>query len=223
MARRNDPDVDDLFWDAGEPYEPWDPAGQGSGRLRTGGQEPWAAEDVPADSGDSWTQFFHEPVRQPYGGPAGTGEARPYGGERFAHGRDTPVAREYGQLYGYDQRGYGHRRDTYYAEDTAAPWWETGMPADDEPSPSFAGLGPRNYRRSDGRIGDEVVQRLADADWVDASEIEVEVSDGVVTLEGAVGSREARRAAEDLVAEVSGVVDVVNRLRPRQGRPVGRS
>ena len=229
MARRNDPDdVDDLFWNAGEPDEAWDPARPGSGGLRSGGQEPRATAGDPAagadsaDSGDSWTQFFHEPIREPYGGAAGAGEAPPYGGSRFAHGRHTPVAREYGQLYGRDQRGYGHRRDTYYAADSATPWWESGAPGD-EPSPSFAGIGPRTYRRSDERIEEEVVQRLADAEWVDASEVEVEVSDGVVTLEGAVESREARRAAEDLVAEVTGVADVINRLRPRAARPVGRS
>ena len=223
MARRNDPgDVDDLYWNEGEPYEPWDPAGPGSGRVRAGGRDPGELHGEQADSGDSWTMFFRDPVREPYGGAAGAAEAPPYGGKRFEHGRVTPVAREYGQLYGREQRGYGHRRDSYYALDTAAPWWETGVP-EEEPTPSFAGVGPRGYRRSDERIEEEVVQRLAEADWVDASEVAVEVSDGVVTLEGTVESREARRAAEDLVAEVAGVLDVINRLRPQQGRPLGRS
>ena len=221
MARQDDPtNVDDLYWNEGEPFEPWDAAGPGGGRMRSGGQEPWAHEGEEEDPGSSWTQFFAEPIREPYGGASGTGEAVPYGGQRFAYGRHSSAAREYGQLYGRDQAGYGHRRDTYYAEDHATPWWEFGSPAEDEgpTAPSFAGVGPRNYRRSDERIEEEVVQRLADAEWVDAADVEVEVSDGVVTLEGLVDTRAGRRAAEDLVAEVYGVVDVINRLRAREAR-----
>jgi len=40
----------------------------------------------------------------------------------------------------------------------------------------------------------------------------------VVTLAGEVETRDERRAAEDLTAEVAGVVDVINRLRARRGR-----
>ena len=225
MARQDDrTDVDDLFWNEGEPLEPWDAAGPGGGRMRSGGREPWATEGGQEDSGDSWTQFFAEPVREPYGGAAGTGEHVPYGGRRFEYGRDTSTAREYGQLYGRDQAGYGHRRNPFYAGDDTTPWWDTGGRQDEEDErPSFAGVGPRNYRRSDERIEEEVVQRLAEADWIDAGDVEVQVSDGVVTLEGQVESRAARRGAEDLVAEVFGVVDVINRLRARQGREPGRA
>ena len=62
------------------------------------------------------------------------------------------------------------------------------------------------------------MQRLEDAEWVDATDIEVEVADGVVTLGGEVETRAERRAAEDVAAEVAGVVDVLNRLRARQRR-----
>jgi osmotically-inducible protein OsmY len=44
----------------------------------------------------------------------------------------------------------------------------------------------------------------------------VEVADGVVTLAGEVETRGERRAAEDVAAEVSGVVDVINRIHARQ-------
>src|SRR5688500_12730171 len=198
MARNDETNVDDLYWNEGEPLEPYDAAGPGSGRMRASGRAPWANDGEQEDSGDSWTQFFHEPVREPYGGSAGTGEMVPYGGRRFEYGRDTSAAREYGQLYGRDQRNYGHRRNTYYAADNATPFWEVG-PEREDTTPSFAGVGPRNYRRSDERIEEEVVQRLAEADWVDAADVEVEVSDGVVTLEGEVDTRAARRGAEDLV------------------------
>lgn len=208
---------DELFWDEGEPSEPYVPAG--GGRMRTGAEIPYGSAWSEADSGDSWTQFFHEPIREPYGGASGSGEWRPYGGRRFSYGRESTANKSYGQLYGYQERNYGQRRDSFYADAGATPWWEMDPNEDLEaPAGGFAGVGPRGYKRSDARIEEEVVQRLEDADWVDASDIEVEVSDGVVTLGGEVETREERRAAEDVAAEVAGVVDVVNTLRARRGR-----
>jgi hypothetical protein len=48
---------------------------------------------------------------------------------------------------------------------------------------------------------------------VDATEIEVTVSDAEVTLTGTVTSREQRRRAEDIAESVSGVTHVQNNLR----------
>ena len=48
---------------------------------------------------------------------------------------------------------------------------------------------------------------------LDAAEIEVEVKDGEVTLSGTVDSREAKRHAEDVAEQATGVKDVHNRLR----------
>jgi len=205
---------EDPFWEEGEPTEPYVPAG--GGRMRTGAENPYDSASSEAESGDSWTQLFHEPIREPYGGAGGSGELRPYGGRRFAYGRESTANKSDGQLYGYQERNYGQRRDSFYADAGATPWWE--IDEDREGAGSFAGVGPRGYKRPDARIEDEVVQRLADADWVDASDVEVEVSDGVVTLAGEVETRDERRAAEDVTAEVAGVVDVINRLRARRGR-----
>ena len=174
------------------------------------------------ESGHSWAQYFHEPVREPYGGASGSGVMHPYGGRRFAAGRESSAAKGPGELYGYDVRGFGHRRDSFYATAGATPWWEgeAGAELDTaEPEPGrFAGIGPRGYKRPDVRIEEEVVQRLEDAEWIDATDAEVEVADGVVTLSGEVETRAERRAAEDVAAEVAGVVDVINRLRARQPR-----
>jgi hypothetical protein len=172
------------------------------------------------ESGHSWAQYFHDPVREPYGGSSGSGQLHPYGGRRFGWGRDSGAHKADGQLYGYDQRGYGHCRDSFYATAGATPWWEVEPPAEDtvlEAGP-FTGVGPRGYKRPDRRIEEEVMQRLEEADWVDATDVEVEVADGVVTLAGEVETREERRAAEDVAAEVAGVVDLINRLRSRQRR-----
>lgn len=77
----------------------------------------------------------------------------------------------------------------------------------------FAGRGPRNYRRPDDSIREELCERLARDPEVDPSEVEVMVTDGDVLLTGNVDTREARRRIEDLAYEVSGVRDVDNRLR----------
>lgn len=78
-----------------------------------------------------------------------------------------------------------------------------------------SGRGPRDYRRSDHRIQEDVNDRLSDDPWVDASDISVEVKDGEVTLSGMVDSRDAKRRAEDCAESVSGVRHCQNNLRVR--------
>lgn len=73
--------------------------------------------------------------------------------------------------------------------------------------------GPRGYRRSDERVREDACELLTDDERIDASNVEVAVQDGEVTLSGAVNSRAQQRRAEDVVAELSGVKDVHNRLR----------
>ncbi|MGK9287195.1 BON domain-containing protein, partial [Sinorhizobium meliloti] len=77
----------------------------------------------------------------------------------------------------------------------------------------FRGRGPKGYQRSDERIREDVCDRLSDDRSVDASEIEVRVSNCEVTLSGTVDSREQKRRAEDCAEEVSGVKNVQNNLR----------
>ena len=76
-----------------------------------------------------------------------------------------------------------------------------------------AGKGPKGYRRSDERIRDEVCEALAAHGEIDASDIEVSVADGVVSLSGTVPERAMRRAAEDAAHLSPGVRDVDNALK----------
>ncbi|MBJ6126808.1 BON domain-containing protein [Microvirga splendida] len=79
----------------------------------------------------------------------------------------------------------------------------------------YRGRGPRNYRRSDERILDEVAHRLTDDPHVDASDIEIGVKDREVMLSGRVTTRFEKRRAEDIAEAVSGVTHVQNNLRVR--------
>jgi hypothetical protein len=77
----------------------------------------------------------------------------------------------------------------------------------------YAGRGPKNWQRSDDRIREDVNEMLTQHPDVDASDIDVQVATGEVTLTGTVSSRHEKRAAEDCAWDVSGVRDVHNQLR----------
>ena len=81
---------------------------------------------------------------------------------------------------------------------------------------SHRGKGPKNYTRSDDRIKEDVNDRLSDSHYLDASDIEVSVDGGEVTLSGTVNSRSDKRRAEDLADSVSGVNHTQNNLRVSQ-------
>lgn len=87
------------------------------------------------------------------------------------------------------------------------------------------GRGPKGYTRSDERIREDVCDVLTDHPMVDASDVEVAVHSGEVTLSGSVSSREEKRLAEDIIENLSGVKDVSNQLRvhrwPRREVPAG--
>jgi osmotically-inducible protein OsmY len=78
---------------------------------------------------------------------------------------------------------------------------------------AFTGRGPKGYVRSDERIFEDVCERLTLSGDVDASDIDVSVERGEVTLNGTVATRSQKGAAEAVVDAASGVVDVHNHLR----------
>lgn len=80
---------------------------------------------------------------------------------------------------------------------------------------SHAGKGPRGYQMSDERLKERVCEALSDDHDVDASDIDVAVKNGEVTLTGVIDDRRAKRLAEECVEGVRGVRDVHNQLRLR--------
>jgi osmotically-inducible protein OsmY len=85
------------------------------------------------------------------------------------------------------------------------------------PRGPFTGRGPKGYQRSDERIREDVSEELAFAGDIDAGEIEVHVTNCVVTLDGEVETRDEKRFAEDIAEAAPGVRDVHNNLRVKTG------
>jgi osmotically-inducible protein OsmY len=135
------------------------------------------------------------------------------------------------RAYGGQERGYGpsssnERGFLDKATDEVSSWFgdedaerrrrQDEQRGGDWGGQNHRGRGPKGYTRSDDRIHEDVSERLTHDHHVDASEIEVTVSNREVTLSGTVDSREARRRAEDIAESVSGVTHVQNNLRVQQ-------
>jgi osmotically-inducible protein OsmY len=97
---------------------------------------------------------------------------------------------------------------------------------------TFKGVGPKGYQRTDARIYEQVCDRMLLDPWLDASGVTVSVSNGRVSLSGAVPTermQEAAIAAAEMVAP--GVVhtalkvtgETVGKTQKSQGRRGGRS
>ena len=121
----------------------------------------------------------------------------------------------------YDRGEYEPGRRGYSGQDPDYPSMygerERTYPESRSARRSYRGLGPRGYQRSDQRIWEDINDRLTEDDEIDASDIEVIVNNGDVTLNGTVDDRWTKRRVEDVVEEVTGVGEVINQLRTRRG------
>ncbi|MEN3326053.1 MAG: hypothetical protein V7638_860 [Acidobacteriota bacterium] len=150
-----------------------------------------------------YSEGMRDYSQQRYNYPTGFRSNESYGGRSYDNDRDR-----------YDRgedRGWWDR-----ASDAVASWFgdedaERRRRMDQQRE--HRGRGPKNYRRSDERIKEDVNDRLSDDYYIDASDVEVSVSNTEVTLTGTVNSREDKRRAEDIAESVSGVTNVENRLR----------
>jgi len=215
-------------------------AGERSDEERYAGQssEPNYSSDEDETYGSEWQRGNAPGIRQSghrrgniaspgagssgYGGNQGSYGANQgsYGGSSYgrnpgSYGGGSSYGRNQGRYGGYS--GYGD-----YGESLGGGYFRNywGRAGDDRPGEQrggFAGRGPKGYVRSDERIREDVSDRLSIDDEVDASEIEVRVQEGEVTLEGSVPTRSMKHRAENLADDVAGVKDVHNRLRVTKG------
>ncbi|HEU5148394.1 MAG TPA: BON domain-containing protein [Chryseosolibacter sp.] len=138
---------------------------------------------------------------------------RGYTSEDYSGYREMSRRSEYPETYrsamsGYMSEHVGHDRGR-------KDYYQTGQQGNLHGGQYglYKGKGPRNYKRSDDRIKEQINDRLADDPWVNATEIETDVKNGEVILSGTVNNRSEKRRAEDIVESVSGVSHVENRLR----------
>lgn len=141
--------------------------------------------------------------------------------------RDYESRNRYGRDYSDDYTDYSD--DERYNEEERG-WWDRASDevaswfGDEEAArrrrmdsrnseENFTGRGPKNYKRSDDRIKEDINDRLSFYSYIDASDVDVEVSGGEVALTGTVNDRWSKRRAEDIAESVSGVNNVENRLR----------
>lgn len=85
-----------------------------------------------------------------------------------------------------------------------------------------SGLGPKGYHRSDDSIQDDICERLTQDPVIDASDVEVQVQDGEVTLTGTVSGRIEKSRIEDILTEIRGVTNVLNRITVEAGPQTSR-
>ncbi|WP_454016600.1 BON domain-containing protein [Azospirillum sp. Marseille-Q6669] len=208
------------------------------------GQRDWRSrEDRQSyeDRGDYGQDFGYRGGfgRSDYGSGAYGGRdygSRDYGGmdygSRGTGNRDYSSRdygnRDYGRMGYSGGSGYGRNEERGFFEragDEMASWFgdedaerRRRMDArnDDPGAQHHRGRGPRGYTRSDDRIREDVNDRLTDDPYIDASEIDVTVSNCEVTLSGTVGDRRTKRRAEDMAETISGVRHVQNNLRVRE-------
>ena len=121
----------------------------------------------------------------------------------------------------YDNRNYGQPRDFIdRASDEVASWFGDDDAQRRREMDQHRGKGPKGYTRTDERIREDVNDRLSDDPMLDASDIEVTVATGEVTLNGLVKTRQDKRRAEDLAEAVSGVNHLQNNLRVKPNSDV---
>jgi osmotically-inducible protein OsmY len=123
-------------------------------------------------------------------------------------------------IYGGDERNYGNANqgsfDREWWERTrnrVAGWFGSDKEMNRNHTGKYRGIGPKNYKRNEQRIYEDVCDLLMENDGIDAGDVEVRVEGNYVILSGTVHTRAEKRHAEDIAASVPGVWDVENRLR----------
>lgn len=138
--------------------------------------------------------------------------------------RTAGMNSDYGQPSDYENRAFYdenldfYRGDVGYDEEGAF-YQDLDEPINYEywefweiPGP-YSGVGPQNFQRSDKRIKEDVCERFTNHGRIDASDIDIDVNDGEVTLRGTVPDREMKRLAEDTAENITGVKDVHNEIK----------
>jgi osmotically-inducible protein OsmY len=153
-------------------------------------------------------------------GSYGNGDRGYYEGRNEGRGYGGYSGSNSGGNFGnsaYDRNRDGNDRNWWdRASDEVSSWFgdeDAERRRNRDREMNHRGKGPKNYNRSDDRIKEDINDRLSDDPFIDATEIDVAVTNGEVTLTGSVDHRSTKRRAEDLAESISGVKQVENRIR----------
>ncbi|MDM9557684.1 MULTISPECIES: BON domain-containing protein [Bordetella] len=137
-----------------------------------------------------------------------------YGGFRDEDPRWQRQQLDYGDEPSYGEfEGQSH--DWNYGERRGDPYGWQGQPRSKSQR-----ITPKGYVRSDERVREDLCERLSHS-GLDVSDVSVDVSDGVVALEGTVPDRRTKHAIEDCADDCLGVTDIQNRIRVASGNHPG--
>jgi osmotically-inducible protein OsmY len=186
-----------------------------------GGRQDWSRSEM--GNRQDWSRS----------GGMGTGMGRSMRSEWAGNDFDARFQRGMGGYgYGYE-RGFGER------DEGERGFGERAQGRDEERGEGFGekmrhlgerigqaigvrmGKPPRSYKRSDERIREDIIDRVVDA-GLDATEIEVTVKEGEVTLSGSVLQRMYKHRMEDIADQVSGVKDVHNQIKVKREEDTSR-
>jgi osmotically-inducible protein OsmY len=151
--------------------------------------------------------------RQQGGNRGGAGLGSPGYSDRDESGRGSMGGSGYSQA---DGSGGGYGGQQGWQGQQGQHGGQHGWQGQQGQQGQYSGKGPKGWSRSDDRLKDDVSEALARHPELDASEIEVECSNGEVTLSGTVRERSAKRMAEDVAEQVFGVNDVHNSIRVKR-------
>ena len=195
-------------------------------------ESPPRAQPYPHSSG--WQQQYKQGygqqqpfgsnAQQPYGyeydtmGGAYTRHALQNQGGQYADptssGRSDIRNYNPGQMQG--GWGAGSQHGVVYGTQSGVPnrseWSQTG--AGNRYNPN---QGPKNYRRSDDRIMEDICETVCHQPNLDCTDVEVEVKDCNVTLKGNVRERWMKHLVEDIADDTRGVREVENNVRVSRG------
>jgi hypothetical protein len=187
----------------------WGQGDQGGSRGYGEGERDWEAERQRGSGanrpGQQHPQHPQYPQRQ-----GGYGQHSPgrYGSNTGAQWGGTGGSYGQGGLGGSYGSGHPDQGAGWMGHGQHGQGWYGGG----QPQGGSRGKPPKGYQRSDERLREMICERLMEDGRIDASDVEIEVQGGRVTLAGSVDSRMSKYQIEDMI-EQFGVGDVQNNLR----------
>lgn len=135
-----------------------------------------------------------------------------YSGRTQGQRYETPWSGNNDYENEYQSGLYGRGRESEFLNEHGNHLGSTGQGRGSQNFGRRSGRGPKNYKRSDDRISDDLHEQLDRMHHLDARDIDIEVKSGEVTLKGTVTNRFDKRAVEDVAEDIFGVKNVHNMI-----------